>query len=296
VIPGAAVALLALAGPVVAQAPAAGSAFRDCEQCPPMVRIPPGSFVIGSPDTEADREANEGPQRTVTIAKPFALGQFEVTVGEYAAFIAASGHRSSAACPNVVAQRAGSKEAPSGTWRSHSFAQADNHPLACVSRADADAYIAWLSTRAGVRYRLLSEAEWEYAARAGAPNLAAVGTRGETLCARGNVADRALNRDVPAWPAPFADCDDGVGHGTAPVGAYAPNAFGLHDMVGNVWGYTEDCYAESYAATPADGSAYIVPNCPRRTVRGGGLGPFKNEIRWAPAEPRMFGIRAGDNF
>lgn len=132
----------------------------------------------------------------------------------------------------------------------------------CVSRADTNAYVAWLAAKTGKPYRLPSEAEWEYAARApfGA----------DDLCRRANVADRALRAEAPNWPSLVASCDDGVGFATAPVGSYAPNAFGLYDMQGNVWGLTEDCYQESYAGAPNDGTAWVTADCPRRTVRGGG--------------------------
>jgi formylglycine-generating enzyme required for sulfatase activity len=93
---------------------------------------------------------------------------------------------------------------------------------------------------------------------------------GDGLCRIGNVADAALKADVPDWPLAVVDCNDGIGRATAPVGSFAPNAFGLHDMQGNVWEFTEDCYAETYAAAPVDGTAYQEPDCKRRTVRGGG--------------------------
>ncbi|MDX2221269.1 MAG: formylglycine-generating enzyme family protein [Rhodospirillaceae bacterium] len=238
-------------------------AFRDCADCPEMVRIPSGSFVMGSADTEADRETNEGPQRTVTIARPFALGRTEVTVGQFAAFVAATGYQAANACADVVAQRA-KRESPPGNWRAHGFAQTDDHPVACLSRADALAYIAWLSNESGKSYRLPSEAEWEYAARAGAPAPDTVG-----ICRRANVADQALLRAAPHWPPPFAECDDGHAF-TAPVASYAANAFGLFDMAGNLWEFTADCYAERYPDAPVDGGAYVLADCPRHTVRGGG--------------------------
>ncbi len=253
-----------------AQSPVSGAVFRDCADCPEMVKIPPGAFVMGSPDAEADREVNEGPVRLVTIATPFALGRFEVTVGEFAAFVAAAEYVASAACPDVVAQRAGSSAPPSGTWRKHSYPQTERHPVACVSRADTMAYLAWVSQHSEHHYRLPSEAEWEYAARAGLSNDAAIGLNPDPLCRRGNVADAALKRDVPSWTPPFAACDDRVSHGTALVGSYTPNSFGLYDMVGNLWEYTEDCYGESYVGAPSDGSAVITPECVRRTIRGGG--------------------------
>jgi formylglycine-generating enzyme len=132
----------------------------------------------------------------------------------------------------------------------------------CVRREDTNAYVAWLAATTKKPYRLPSEAEWEYAARAkyGAEN----------LCARGNVADIALKADAPQWASNVYGCNDGVGFGTAPVGSYAPNAFGLYDMQGNVWEFTEDCYQENYNASSTAQDAVITTDCKRRTVRGGG--------------------------
>lgn len=258
--------VLAMAVPVPS-AQNSGEAFRDCPDCPAMVVIPPGTFVMGSPDDEADRETNEGPQRKVTLEYAFALGQTEVTVGQFGHFVKKTGYEAASDCPNLVAQRTGAPVTP-GSWSSPSYSQTDNHPVACVTRKDALAYITWLSRRTGETYRLPSEAEWEYAARAG--GRVPVG-RADTVCHTANVADESMKRDVPVWPDRFAACDDGYGFGTAPVASYAPNAFGLYDMAGNLWEFTQDCYAETYPEDgPTDGSAYEVPDCPRRTVRGGG--------------------------
>ncbi len=241
--------------------------FRDCEGCPEMAVIPPGSFLMGSPPDEADREENEGPQREVTIAQSFALARTEVTVGQYAAFVNATGYEAADQCPNSVAQRLLGAEPAIGNWRQHFYPLTDDHPVACVTRTDALAYIDWLSQQAGTPYRLPSEAEWEYAAREG--GAAPAGTA-ETLCRRANTADEAITRDATNWEFPYTPCDDGFGMTAAPVGSYDANAFGLFDMAGNVWEFTQDCYAERYPDSPTDGSAYESEECPRRTVRGGG--------------------------
>ena len=200
------------------------------------------------------------------MTQPFALGRTEVTVGQYAAFVRATGYVAASACPNVVAQRGGAPPAR-GNWQSHSYEQTEDHPVACLTRTDVLAYIDWLGRETGMPYRLPSEAEWEYAAREGG---SAPPGQAETLCQRANVSDLSMQRDVPEWTPPFAPCDDGVGVGTAPVASYAPNAFGLYDMAGNLWELTEDCYTETYDDAPTDGRPYTVPDCPRFTVRGGG--------------------------
>jgi formylglycine-generating enzyme len=236
--------------------------FRDCADCPELVTVPPGHFIMGSPDDEAGRETNEGPQHRVDIPKAFALGKYEVTVGDFAAFVAATGYAASNACPLWNAEKTKTGPSQGTNWRNHPFAKSPRHPVLCVSREDTNAYVSWLAATTGQKYRLPSEAEWEYAARAkyGA----------DDLCKRGNVADRTLKADAPAWPSVVVDCDDGFGFAAAPVGSFAANAFGLHDMQGNVWEFTQDCYHDTYDGAPADGSAWIEPDCKRRTVRGGG--------------------------
>jgi formylglycine-generating enzyme required for sulfatase activity len=255
--------LVLFAAPVNAQDTAF---FQECDLCPEMAVIPPGTFVMGSPDDEADREENEGPQREVTITRPFALARTEVTVGQYAAFVAATGYQAADQCPNSVVQRLLGAEPAIGNWRAHFYPLTDDHPVACVTRTDALAYIDWLSQQTGAPYRLPSEAEWEYAAREGG---AAPPGEAATLCQRANTADEALTRDADNWEFPYTPCDDGFGMTAALVGSYAANAFGLYDMAGNVWEYTQDCYAERYPDAPTDGSAYETEDCPRRTVRGG---------------------------
>lgn len=263
-------AVLSSAGLVDAQAPAAEQprTFRDCADCPEMIQIPAGSFVMGSAVTEAGRELNEGPQRKVTIGKPFAMGKFELTNDEYTKFVDATGYRSADDCPEYTDR--GRVDRKGVNWKNHPFNRSGRHPVLCITRADADAYIAWLSKTTGQRYRLPSEAEWEYAARAGSQTSATAGKLSPGICKFGNVADQRLKVERPAWSTAVFACDDGYGFGTAPVGSFAPNAFGLFDTQGNVWELTDDCYAESYDGAPSDGTPVITPDCKRRTVRGGG--------------------------
>jgi formylglycine-generating enzyme required for sulfatase activity len=209
--------------------------FKECSNCPEMVVVPAGSFRMGSPASEPGRGADEGPQHTVTFARQFAVGQFELTFDEWDACVADGGCN-------------GYKPSDQGWGRGR-------RPVINVSWNDAKVYIAWLSNKTGKTYRLLTETEYEYAARAGT----------QTAYPLGN----SIGRNN-------ANCN-GCGSQwdfkqTAPVGSFAANGFGLYDMVGNVWQWTEDCYHESYSGAPADGSAWTSGDCSRRVVRGGSWG------------------------
>ena len=158
------------------------------------------------------------------------------------------------------------------SWRTPGFNQADGHPVVCVSWEDAKAYVKWLSRETGERYRLLSESEWEYVARAGTGTSWYWGDGESGQCTHANGADRALKRRYGDWKWTVASCDDGRIH-TAPVGSYAANGFGLHDVLGNAWEWVEDCWHESYAGAPKDGRAWTGGgDCGRRVLRGGSWG------------------------
>ncbi|MEW6312540.1 MAG: formylglycine-generating enzyme family protein [Pseudomonadota bacterium] len=242
----------------------AGTVFADCAQCPEMVAIPAGSFVMGSSPTEVTRKKNESPSHRVTIMHTFALGKFEVTRGQYAAFIEASGYQPEAGC--WAMENGQYTDSPVRGWRNPSFAQEDNHPAACVSWNDAQSYAAWLSKKTGAKYRLPTEAEWEYAARAGTTTARYWGETSEQACDYANLMDAAGKQEVPnvKWG---ENCTDGYAY-TAPVGSHKPNPFGLHDMLGNVWEWTEDSYHDSYDGAPADGSAWVQGG-KDRVIRGG---------------------------
>ena len=233
---------LFLAGQAAAQALEPGDTFsdelRDGERGPEMVVIPAGSFRMGCmSDQECDDD--EKPVHTVTISQPFAVSKFEVTFEDYDLFT----------YPNKVA------DAGWGRGRC---------PVIDVSWNNAKEYVAWLSTQTGQTYRLLTEAEWEYAARAGSV----------TKYSWGN--DIGQNR---------ANCD-GCGSQwdktkTAPVGSFAANAFGLHDMHGNVWEWVEDCWNGSYSGAPSDGSAWLSGNCSYRGLRSGSWIDYPGPLRSA---------------
>jgi formylglycine-generating enzyme required for sulfatase activity len=253
-----------------------GTVFQDCPECPRMVVVPAGDFTMGSPASEAGRAFDEGPQRLVTIAQPFALGRNEVTVAEFRRFADETGYKTEAeregraqGCSGFIyADPVGGNPAPLGvtSWRSPGLAQADSHPVLCVSWNDARAYAQWLSKKTAKRYRLPSEAEWEYAARAGASAARHWGEDPVQACRYANVADQSR---FQTWGfGQKHECTDGH-YFTAPAGGYLPNRFGLHDMLGNVWEWTEDCWNASYAGAPSDGSAWLAGDCAQRVCRGG---------------------------
>jgi formylglycine-generating enzyme required for sulfatase activity len=238
-----------------------------------MMVVPSGSFTMGSPTAEPSRANNEGPQHKVTIGRQFALGQFELTFDEWDACVAAGG------C-------SGYKPSDTGWGRGR-------HPVINVSWDDAKAYVAWLSRMTGKTYRLLSEAEYEYATRAGTTTRYPWGD---------DVGNNNANCD---------GCGSQWGNKQpAPVGSFPPNKFGLYDMVGNVWVWTEDCYHDAYGisigdlpdlppgspmekffddffkhhdgdAPNNDGTAWTAGDCSRRVGRGGSWGFGPNGLRSA---------------
>lgn len=217
--------------------------LRDCPDCPELAVLPRGSFRMGATPGEeelegvpCDERARSSPQVMVQVARDFAIGRFEVTRGEYAAFVREAGEASPSSCMSVARQ-------PARSWRDPGFAQDDRHPAVCVSWDDAQRYVAWLSRRTSKRYRLPSEAEWEYAARAGMewprPWTGGLGA----YCEHANIFDRSGRRGLRgAADATVAPCDDGFDV-TARIGSFRANAFGLHDMIGNVSEWVADWHA-----------------------------------------------------
>jgi formylglycine-generating enzyme required for sulfatase activity len=216
-------------------------------------------------DASSAARSDEKPVHTVSIAG-FAAGKYEVTVEEYAAFVAATGHAATPGCRTDRNLDGRWEDDAVATWRDPGFPQTDRHPVVCVSWADANAYVAWLTEKTGKAYRLLSESEWEYAVRAGSTSQFWWGDDANELCAYANGPDLAAKEKFPRWTT--ASCNDGQAL-AAPVGSYKPNAFGLYDMAGNAWEWTQDCYVSSYEAQPRDGTAYSGGRCQRRALRGG---------------------------
>ena len=233
-----------------------GRRFRDCPECPEMVVVPAGGFMMGSPSSEEGRFDNEGPVHRVTIARPFAAGVYEVTFDEWDACVSDGG------C---------------GGYRPEDIFNWGRgvRPVIRVSWEDAQMYVRWLSRKTGEEYRLLSESEWEYVARAG--------TRTRYWWGDDIGRNRATcNTCGSRWD----------NEQTAPVGSFSANAFGLYDVHGNLWEWVEDCWNDSYNGAPSDGSAWESGDCGRRMLRGGHWGSVPRYLRSAERVTRSPVFRA----
>ncbi|HVM83131.1 MAG TPA: SUMF1/EgtB/PvdO family nonheme iron enzyme [Candidatus Binatia bacterium] len=261
---------------IVPSATSSGQSIgKGCgDQCPEMVTVPGGSFKMGSPDDEADRMRYEGPRKTIRI-KSFAIGKFDVTVGQFAAFIKASGYQPTQRCDIN-----GNASLSNGSWDNPGFNQGSKEPVVCVNWNDAEAYAQWLAKATGKPYRLPSEAEWEYAARAGETGAHYWGSGIGGACAYANVADRTAQQEHANWT--VADCDDHFAL-TSPVGALKPNTFGLYDMLGNVKQWGDGCATDSIDDIPADGSP-ASGTCGDRPVRGSAWNSPPDLVRLARRE------------
>jgi formylglycine-generating enzyme required for sulfatase activity len=255
---------------------AAAETFRDCLDCPVMVRIKPGAFMMGATEAETAREnidammsADERPTHVVTVRREFALAQFAVTRGEFAAFVKETGYEPPAGCNVHQGEQWFFDKKLS--WRDPGFEQGDQHPVVCVDFEAAQRYVQWLSRRAGKAYRLPSESEWEYAARAGTTTARFWSDGREDTCLYANVSDfdwaAALKWDKARQDKVF-QCSDRFAY-TAPVGSFRPNGFGLYDMLGNVWQWNDDCFHTTFQGAPKDGSAWKSGDCHFRVVHGG---------------------------
>ena len=252
-------------------APAIG---ESPSETPTLIELPAGTFAFGSPEDEDGHQEDEAPLRNVRVPG-FALGRYEVTVGQYRRFIADTGYTPPFGCL-VTRKTGGWSYDPDGSWDKPGFEQTDAHPVVCVSWNDAKAYIAWLNAKSGADdYRLPSETEWEYAARAGGTSAYAWGENEGEFCQFTNGADASARAVYQEWPRTAA-CDDGFVH-TAPVGHFnKPNAFGVEDIIGNVWEWVEDCYTATHGDNPGDGRAVQAAEapCEKRVMRGGAFGDY----------------------
>ena len=240
-----------------------GTSFRDCTGCPEMVVVSAGEFTMGA----SDDVTNARPVRDVRVAR-FALGRYEVTRNQYAAFLSATSYVAGDGC-YVNDDQGNAIWDATASWRTPGFDQGEDHPVVCVSWRDAQAYLRWLSEGTGREYRLPSEAEWEYSARAGTRTRWYWGRSATLQCVLSNGGDRTLDLRLVNWRWAVAACQDDAAY-TAPIGSYEPNAFGLSDMLGNVWEWTEDCWHENYRGAPRDGSAWTSGgDCRSRVLRGG---------------------------
>ncbi len=255
--------------------------FREGVDFPVMVVVPAGIFTMGSPGKEEGRHTDEGPQRDVRIARPFAVGKYPVTVDEFRAFVADTGHDAVSAVWN--GRKWGLQKGRS--WRDPGFAQTGAHPACRLNWHDAQAYAEWLSAKTGKAYRLLSEAEWEYSARGqikpGNYPRYFFGDSEAEFCKYGNGADQTARKEIPGaidWP--VLPCSDGYAY-TSPVGSFRPNAFGLFDMHGNVSQWVEDCYHDTYNGAPLDAKAWIYNKREYRVLRGGSWINYPRYLRAA---------------
>jgi len=248
-----------------------------------FVFVPPGTFMMGSPESEPGRETQEV-QHEVELTKGVYLGKHEVTVGQFKQFVAETKFRTDGERDGKGAfgiNEAGTFGEMNGkfTWKSPGFEQTDKHPVAGVSWSDAKAFCTWLSKKEKKNYRLPTEAEWEYAGRAGSKAAYAFGDNPEGLVENGNGADAAARGKYTGWSIGIKANDGYIF--TAPVGQFKANAFGLHDMHGNVWEWCEDWYAPgSYPK-----GKQIDPTGPAagqsKVQRGGGWSSDSKRLRSA---------------
>lgn len=249
--------------------------FQECTHCPVMIGVPAGSFVMGSPSSEAGRFQSEGPQHVVTI-RAFALGKYMITSGEFLTFLLATGYQPEP-CNRILGLG----------WRSpdrgHAYPPFDEEPhrlpAICLDWRDAQAYIGWLNAEAARErpelalrksgpYRLPSEAEWEYAVRGG------------------TTAARWWGNEIGKGNANCNGCGSKWDNQLlAPVDALAPNPFGFYGMLGNAWEWTADCWHVSYVGAPHDGSAWMTPGCTEHVLRGGSWDNVPLFVRSAARSP-----------
>ncbi len=269
----------------------------DCAQCGDMVVVPAGSSVEGSSPEERARVGipavfgdREGPRYTVTIKAPFALGKTEVTVGQYAAFVADTHRPDPAACTIHHADTDKWTPEPGLSWRNPGYAQTDNHPVVCVTYPDAVDYAAWLARKTGKPYRLPSEEEWEYAARGGTTTAWYWGDSPEEGCKKAALLTSGTMAAF-GWPKSMTGmmvCADPAAY-ARPVASFPPNPFGLYDMIGNAFEWVADCSETSHVGDPADGSVRKVAQCEKRMLKGGGYHtPFwltRAAVRSNPLSP-----------
>ncbi|MCR9271130.1 MAG: SUMF1/EgtB/PvdO family nonheme iron enzyme [Hyphomonadaceae bacterium] len=248
--------------------------FTDCSFCPEMIEIPAGTFEFGSPRSEQLRDPDEAPAVTTVIADAFSVSKYEITVAQFAEFVNDTGYSPPGRCR--ISNGVSSWEWVDGlNYRSPEIATSADHPVTCIDWYAARAYAVWLTQKTGFRYRLLTEVEWEYAAKGEFKSAGFVQSENKSLCDVANFADAETNYD---WR--YDACSDGYAM-TSPVGALLPNEFGLHDMLGNVWEWVEDCYDfdREPDALPFTSKNYLF--CTAGVTKGGSWSSYPSRVRIA---------------
>ena len=244
-----------------------GKTFQDCLTCPEMVVVPKGQFLMGSSEDDRASWSDERPQHEVNIPKPFAVGKYEVTVGQFSEFIKEEGYKVRGMCQKYDFDSGDWDLEADLNWENPGFEQTDDHPVVCVAWDDAKAYVERLSRETGKTYRLLSEAEWEYVARAGTTTI------------------YHFSAEISTEKANYNRANDG----TVKVGEYDCNAFDLCDIYGNVQEWVEDCWHDDYGGAPSDGRAWSdgcdsmgdLAGVNTRILRGGTWTDNKVDLRSA---------------
>ena len=275
--------------------------LSGCASAPGMVRLAPGTYNAGSDPAETEavhypdiNAAREQPAHIIIISRGFAIGRTEVTRGQFARFAAETSWKPDGPC-SFLAEAAGSQwtSDTAHDWRHPGFAQTDKHPVVCVNLADANSYTAWLSSKTGRKFRLPSNAEWEYAARAGTttPQWWDGLNNKSNPCAFANLADQSFVKAYHIADAQLLfSCNDGY-PATAPVASFLPNPWGLYDMIGNVWELTRDCLNDSQIGAPADASPRTTGDCRSHIDRGASWGNTRKYVRAAAQHPDLIEAR-----
>lgn len=265
---------------------APGTRFRDCQDdsCPWLVVVPAGRFLMGSPETEKGQWNGEGPQHWVNIKKPLAVMQTEVTVGMFQKFAKETNYEEVGNACYAQIYKEKKYKSIQVNWE-RPFVdeyQVPQQPVVCVNWHDAQAFAQWMSRRTGQLYRLLSESEWEYVARAGTKTPYEWGEDSDHTqqCRYANGADQTAKNQSSVdfykdWRG--ANCEDGYAY-TAPVASFRVNSFGLYDTSGNAWEWVQDCN-ESYSAAETNGEAVETKENCDRVLRGGGWNSYQNSLR-----------------
>jgi formylglycine-generating enzyme required for sulfatase activity len=263
------------------KAPQPGEVWTEPVTGMEFVWVPGGSFMMGSPVGEKDRDDDEGPVHQVQL-DGFWLGKHEVTRGQFGMFVEATGYKTEADKEGGAwGYKGGKWDYHQGlNWRQAGFAQDDSHPVVCVSWNDARDMAAWLSERGNGKFQLPTEAQWEYACRGGTTTSRFWGENPDEACKYANVADQALQESITDWSHKIHNCNDGYIY-TAPAGSFRPNPFGLYDMLGNVWEWCADLYSKDDYSKHQRLTAISMDAGAHRIIRGGGWNSYPRRGRCA---------------